>query len=321
MRSMTKLLMTACLLVGAGCGSSGSSGDQNGVYIPGFDPGPVPDGYTRYVTPVVHDIPPGADKMWCQFVSQAPFDHDYDVIDLTGAQSKGGHHVVFYATKSSEPYGTSHDCSDSDMSRLIYLGAIGGEGTAAIAKAQPAGTVFRVPAGYSIMANVHFINVTNHNIDGQSAIDLKVAPADPARTTMTLFTNVATDEKLNVPAHATSKLDLNCSIKQDLDVLMFANHVHERGSAVFSELLHADGSHEMLRQDMTWTPHNTFDPPFTSWTVDAPMHFKAGDTVHTHCEWNNTTDQTYKFPTEMCVGIGFYKGLVEVDCIDGAWTQ
>ena len=43
--------------------------------------------------------------------------------------------------------------------------------------------------------------------------------------------------------------------------------------------------------------------------------------MHTHCEWNNTTDTTYRFPTEMCVGIGFYVGQVEIDCIDGEWAQ
>ncbi len=321
----TIIAALSALLVGAvACGSSGSSpsGPNDGnVYIDGFDPGPVPDGYTRYVTPIIKDIAPGTDKMWCQYVSQKPFDQDYDVVDLTGSQSKGGHHVVFYAVKNSAPYGTTHDCSDSDMTRLIYLGAIGGEGTAGIAKAQPQGTVFRVPAGYSIMANVHFINVTNHNIDGQAAVDLKVAPADPKNTTMTIFTNVATDDKLLVPAHSPAKLDLNCTVKQDLDILMFANHLHERGSMAFTEVVHADNSKTMLRQDMTWTPHNTFDPPFTSWTVDAPMHLKAGDVVHTHCEWNNTTDQTFRFPTEMCVGVGFYKGLVEIDCVDGDWTQ
>lgn len=322
----TTLAAAVALTLAVACGSSSSDSSpappsDGNAYIDGFTPGPVPEGYTRYVTPVIKNIQPGDDKMWCQYVSKQPFDADYDIVDLTGVQSKGGHHVVFYATKNGDAYGATHDCSDSDMTRLIYLGAIGGEGTGSIAKAQPANTVFRVPKGYSIMANVHFINVTNHPIDGQSAIDVKLAPADPNHTTMTIFTNVATDDKLKVPAHATSSLDLECKIKQDIDVLMFANHVHERGSMVFSELVHPDGTKQMLREDMTWTPHNTFDPPFTSWTVDAPMHFKAGDVVHTHCEWNNTTDKDYKFPTEMCVGIGFYKGLIEIDCIDGDWTQ
>jgi hypothetical protein len=190
-----------------------------------------------------------------------------------------------------------------------------------VAKAIPPGMVFRVPAGYSLMANIHFINATSKPMDGQGVIDVKMAPADPAHRTLSLFTNVATDGNLLVPAHAGAKLDVSCKLQRDLDVYTFANHMHEHGTAAVSTLIHADGTRETLHVDTTWSNHQMFDPTFTTWDAAAPLRFKAGDTVATHCEWNNTTDQELRFPTEMCVGFAFFAGMTQIDCIDGEWTE
>src|SRR5215510_16153994 len=49
------------------------------------------EGYTRFETLKVDDIQPGDDITRCQYV-MAPFDRDMDVMDITGLQSKMGHH-------------------------------------------------------------------------------------------------------------------------------------------------------------------------------------------------------------------------------------
>src|SRR6185312_6773974 len=88
--------------------------------MPGFDPGPVPAGFTRYVTPVVPQIPAGTDTMVCQWLSD-PTDATEDVLAIGGAQSRLGHHVVLYATADAQPVGTSRPCEQTDMLDLRFL--------------------------------------------------------------------------------------------------------------------------------------------------------------------------------------------------------
>jgi hypothetical protein len=239
--------------------------------------------------------------MWCQYITP-PMDADTDVIEVQGQQSLGGHHIVLYATSESQPVGTTKDCGDNDMVSVRFLGGIGGEGAQAIAKGLPSGTVFRIPKGYGLLANIHFINTTDHPIDGQGVVDLKSAPADSSKRVASLFSNVAI--AFNIGPNATYTHDVNCALKQDLDILFFANHMHELGTSAYSEIIRANGTKAALREDRGWTKDDVFNLKFTQWSLDSPMKFKAGDVVHTHCEWNNPKPTPVDFPTEMCVGVG-----------------
>jgi hypothetical protein len=327
---MTKLTgLALCVLLSSCSSNSGSDApaapapadpqqqQAPGGFIAGFDPPPAPAGYQRIVTPAVQGLAPGSDTMFCQYVGGAA-DADTDVIDLVGAQSKGGHHLVLYATQMAAPIGTSHVCTTDDMLSVRYLGAIGGEGTGSVSGHDlPPGTVFRIPKGQALLANAHYINTTDHPIDGQAAIDIKTAPADPSKKVITLFTNVAT--QFSVPASQSGQADATCVAGQDMDVFYFGNHMHNYGTSVFSQLVRANGEKVSLREDPTWRPEEEFNPVFAKWPLTAPVHIAKGDTVQTHCTWQNTTNGPIGFPTEMCVGIGFFVGPVEMDCVDGHW--
>src|SRR6185312_17375356 len=107
----------------AGCGTNGPD------YIPGFDPPPVEAGYTRFVTPVVEDLKPGANIEYCAWVA-APAEKTQDVLAFSGKQSATGHHVVLYATSEKYPVGESHVCTTEDMLSVSFVGGVGGEGLA-----------------------------------------------------------------------------------------------------------------------------------------------------------------------------------------------
>jgi hypothetical protein len=56
------------------------------------------------------------------------------------------------------------------------------------------------------------------------------------------------------------------------------------------------------------------------YSLAQPYVIHAGETVHTHCVWQNQTASTLTFPNEMCAGNGFYfpgNGLLA--CDDGQW--
>jgi hypothetical protein len=326
------MMKLACfaLLVLVSCSSSSKAPDTTkppdptpqqdqppSPYIDGFNPPPVQDGFTRYVLPPIRGIQPGTDRMWCQYIDSPATDQEYDIVSVTGAQSKGGHHAVLYATTAPSAVGTTADCKDAEMINARFLGGIGGEGASSLSHILVPGAVFRMPTGSRYMANVHYINTTDHPIDGQGVIDVKIAPKDPTKRPAFFFTNVGL-HGVNVPPGPYT-LDVKCTVQKDVTILVYANHMHELGTSAYSQVARTDGSVEVMQQDRGWTSEMAFNPTFATWTLDKPMVLHSGDIVTTHCEWNNTTNASVNFPTEMCASFGFYLGDNDIYCIDNRW--
>lgn len=311
MKKMCTILFASVMLGGCGGTTDDGSGtlDENGFP-------PVEPGYTRFIAPVIQDIDPGVDAMWCQYVSES-FDQDMDVAEMKGWQSEGGHHLIFYATAANVPMGTTRDCTDGDMVSVRFLGGIGGEGAESIGQNLPAGAKFRIPKGYRLMANTHFLNAGSTSLDGRGYLDLKLTPADPDAKTLAMFVNI--NQNIAVPPHQTGSLDATCVAQQELDLYLFGNHLHEHGKSIYTEVLRKDGAQEMVLEDKVWYEELTFNPKLKSWSIDNPLHINIGDTIRTHCEWNNTTMEELAFPREMCVGFGLFLGDHESYCIDGVW--
>ncbi len=299
------------LLVGA-CGTN--SGPD---YIAGFDPPPVMEGFTRYVTPVVKDITPGTDAEWCQWVTP-PSDTTQDVLAFMGAQSETGHHAVLYATTETNfAVGESHICTTADMLSISFIGAIGGEGNSSVYEL-PTGLNFRLQAGMALMANTHWLNSTDKTVEGQAVLDVQFEPADPSHTVADSFVNIG--DTFDMPPSAPYTYDVTCPIQSDLNIAVMADHMHGLGVSAYTEVLHADGTKDMLVDDTSWTSDEQFKPNLVYWTEANPYVMHAGDQVHTHCSWDNTTNASVEFPTEMCVGTGFYfPGNGELVCDDGVW--
>src|SRR5689334_18467945 len=98
MRNLSSLVIPLSLAVSA-CGSgaaSAPSDPKSSSETAAFTPPAPLDGYTRFNAMKVTDIKPGEDVTRCQYV-MAPVDHDMDVLDITGAQSKYGHHAVMFS--------------------------------------------------------------------------------------------------------------------------------------------------------------------------------------------------------------------------------
>jgi hypothetical protein len=308
---MKTTLLVPVLLGLAACGTPTKS-----EFIDGFAPAALQPGYVRFVTPVIPQIDSGADVMWCQWVA-GPSDKDQEVVDVTGEQSKYGHHVVLYATKSAPPVGTSRPCNDADMLSLRFLGGAGGEGATALKL--PAGVSFRLPKGYALLANVHFVNVGKTAVEGQAVIDLKTQDASPEHQVADIMTSL--DDDFTLP-QGLSEHDVNCTVDKDLSVIMWANHMHGMGTAITSEVIRKDGTKETLLDENRWEAEEQFNPRFKTFPVDQPMTFHAGDVIHTRCTWENTAGVEVGFPTEMCVGIGFYIGNEGMKvCNGGHWDR
>ena len=317
--SRTAFAPLAVLLGFAGCASHAAPPGAQPAPMAGFVPGPVPAGYTRFLTPVIDDIGPGEDQTWCQWLT-GPLATAEDILGVSGAQSKQGHHVVLYATTDSEPVGTTRTCTTADMLSLRFLGFVGGEGGSTSSGTMPPGVAFRVPAGTSLMANVHFINTQATAIQGQAAIDVERAAPSPSHTMASFFAN--TTLKLAIEPRQEATFDVTCAVQQDLPFVMAANHMHASGVSAYTEVIHPDGTRQDLARDASWTPDAQYNPAWSRWPVGGPFVVHAGETIHTQCTWDNPGDTQLVFPDEMCAGLGFFLGeSAQIQCVDGAWAE
>lgn len=282
-----------------------------------FSPPPPKPGFTRIVAPVIPDIEPGGDVTYCQYV-MAPLDHDVDILEVGGYQSAFGHHAVAYATTAGKPVGTSGPCGADETMSGGFLGGIGGEGTTGVVLPDNVG--FRLGTGKGILLNTHFINTGTETVDGHIVLDVKFADVDPARMIASLLTNATLS--ISVPAGSSATADAVCTVPRPFDFVMFGNHMHDHGTSVVSTVLRADGSSAIIHEDQTWTRDMQFNAPLGQWPSTAPFHVASGETIRTHCTWENPTADALAFPSEMCIGFGFFLSDVSTSpvCIDGTWS-
>lgn len=280
---------------------------------------PPAAGYTRFVAPVMKDIKPGTDIMHCQYI-QAPLDRDIDIIDVQGYQSEGGHHAIAFASNVTAPLGTTRDCTGEDnLNQGAFLGGVGGE--AGGGAKLPAGVAFRLKKGSSIMLNTHFLNVSERTYDGHAVLDFKFAEVDPNRTVASLFANG--NFSFRVPASSTADAVAECKVPKEIKFVMFANHMHDYGTAVKTEIVRADGRVELVQDDPVWTYEMQFQAVFRNYGLEAPLTLQPGDVIRTSCKWKNPTNAALTFPREMCIGTGFFlsDGSSSPVCFNGRWMD
>lgn len=300
----------------ASCSGSGSgAASSNTADYPGKDVGlpPVADGFVRYETHAV-TVPPNKDVLWEEWVA-APLNSDMDAVEVTGAQSTGGHHANLYATTDAEPVGTNHVFQEADQLTQQTLGGIGGEGNQSIKL--PEGVVFRVTKGSGLLIQSHFINAGAQAIEGRSVLDVKLTTVDPTAQVASVMTNVTT--QISIPPGQSTTVDFKCPVKTDFRALMWANHMHDYGTSATTELINADGTTTPLQVDAHWEGSWAFHPNYTTFSVQSPGIIPAGSTLHTKCTWANNTNQTITFPDEMCIFAAFYLGEKDATCLEGIW--
>jgi hypothetical protein len=276
---------------------------------------PVKPGYLRFEPPAL-EVPPGGSENWAQFVG-GPLDQDYDVEDVNGVQSEGGHHALVYATSMGEPPGTTRLWKDEDQLAARLMGGIGGEGGANVSL--PAGIVFRIRKGSYILIQTHYLNASDKTIVGRSVIDVKLAPMDKTRRVASMMSN--TSLAINLPAHAQTGMDVYCDVQKDLQFLMISNHMHDWGTATVTDYVDPQGVMHVFKNDVTWSGDYALNPEWTKFPVETPGLITKGSRMHTHCTWNNNTDAPIKFPTEMCVFFGFVLNENDIYCTDNKWSE
>jgi hypothetical protein len=278
------------------------------------EPPPVAPGYQRFVASPV-DVPMGSSDDWAQWVG-GPLDQDYDVVDITGWQSVGGHHAILYATPDANPPGTTRLWRDADQLTTRIMGGVGGEGGANARL--PPGVVFRVKKGKYLLMQTHFLNVQPRTLVGRSVLDVKLEPVDRSRRVASILSSTVL--KVNVLASGKTSVDVTCPVQADVQFIQIANHMHDYGQSAFTEYTDPAGQLHMLKRDDAWSGEWALNPNFTHFPVEAPAVIPKGSVIHTRCNFANQTAKEVAFPAEMCVFFGFILSEVDIYCTDGKWS-
>lgn len=311
---MKKLLITMTLGLAA-CGNADDGSATAGDPPDSVWSQPTPaEGYTRF-EPQTIEVAPGEDGTWCQWLT-APAEADIDIMDITGEQPYPGHHAILVATKIQEPVGTTKLCSEVDQSSMKLLGGVGGEGSAS---AFPEGAVLRLRKGESLLMNTHYLNTSTKQVTGRAMLDVKFEAPSPDHVVASFFTIVTVKFEIQPQSQATA--EAKCVLPRDIQLIDFANHMHDFGSKVHTEEIRAGGDTVDLLRNDSWLYEWQFNPVRERWSVKEPHVLKAGDTIRTQCTWSNTSTDALTFPREMCVGAGFMLGDTDVNCVDGEWHE
>lgn len=307
------------------CGSSGGSGGSGGPRVvdgvelmDGFDPGTAPAAGTGFqvVMPIVKNIEPDGNYEYCTWTNIITT-KDLWLKSSHGVQTKTGHHTIIYYTTDMKPAGTSEICKDSDTAGFRFGIGAGGEGVSET-NALPGDLAVHIPAGAQIVVNHHYLNTSTQMVpEAQSAVN--VWYADPTSKIVQSSSIAFLDTAMVVPVGASS-VDFTCTFKQDLSIWMMVPHMHAWGTHITVD--HTSGANTDRLFDLQWDPSYTFHPPITTESLSTPYMLKTGDTIHLHCEYDNTTNAPLSFGQEMCVS---YMQSIDptqvgnVQCDQGQW--
>ncbi len=308
--------VTACSVPPADNGAPDAAASD---LLPGFTPPDPAAGEVRILSPIVHDIAPGADVTLCSYLpASASFATTSDIVAAHGYQSAlGSHHALLLLAARDRPVDT-HPCTDDDMTNSRFLAGTGGGDAGGGVLDIPAGIAFRVDGGRQLMIQTHWINSSDQPIDGQVAFIVRVQPPSTSVQPAQLLNWGTTS--ISIAAGASGSAHGECPVAKDLHVFVVGGHAHEWGTHVTLGLKAAGAAAPSTFYDQAWTPHDTFDPPRTKYDVATPFELHAGDTLTADCTYFNSTGATIEFPKEMCVGFAFFfPGDAEVDCFDGSW--
>ncbi|NUP05446.1 MAG: hypothetical protein HOW73_05225 [Polyangiaceae bacterium] len=161
----------------------------------------------------------------------------------------------------------------------------------------PEGVGLKIPAGETIVLQLHLFNPTPDAMSELSGIEIvEVAPEDLVNEA-DLF--LPGPMSLNIPPNQESTETGSCTVSSPQTLFAIFPHMHQLGSH-FKSTATVGGETIVIHDDDYSFDHQAFLPI-------EPIQLNPGDTINTECTWNNTTSETVNWgessTTEMCFSI------------------
>ncbi|HVU01809.1 MAG TPA: hypothetical protein VHE30_08655 [Polyangiaceae bacterium] len=247
-------------------------------------------------------VPPDED-FEC-FYTDLITDRELSVLSAGAKQGIGGHHVSVYYVDNPRPPGRQNCAGNTEMVDWHFVVGAGGEGNTLEGVASlPPGLAIKVPKGKQFMVQTHYINATGEN---QTVHDqLIVHLIDPKDVKSYASDFVIDDDQWELAPQSKLTSTMTCTTQQEVKLAMLLGHMHEHGTHYTLETLDAQGQATVV-YDHDWMPSYSSHPPILKYTMEDPLTFPAGTKFRQTCTWDNESDRTLIFPTEMCIGFGYY---------------
>jgi hypothetical protein len=278
-----------------GAGGSGGAAAASGqrdvrVTVPKEDPA-----YLQFVS-TEEVVPPGEERMFCTHFSYTGPDIAFDL--QSTKQGKFGHHAVLLGAKEPLPNGTGEDCSKKeDMSKYDAYTISDQE--------LPAGYGTLLRSGRKLVLQAHYINTGDAPLLIRDVVQLRKVPVDQVKNWAAIY--VINSLEHRIPAMQTGSRSVDCTIADDVKLLVVGGHMHEFGSKISLDSgPDVDHLKSVFVTD-NWKPEYRDSPPIHLF-FDNPMQLLKGTVMRTNCEWKNPTDHEITFPEEMCDAFGFVAG-------------
>lgn len=269
---------------------------------PATDPGPsarITDTALEVRTGTF-EVPPG-ESLTCFYTSLIT-DRELPIAGATGMQGEGGHHITLYYTEATgDP--EHHPCTESEMASWRMVAGTGGEPGAGDDQSLPPRMALRIPSGVQIVIQAHYINTSGAPMEVSDELAANILAPSDIDEYAAMF--VVHEDRFEIPARTAFETVSECVLTDELSIVLLMGHMHSSGTMFALERIAADGTAtELYRHD--WESAFASHPPVNRYTLAEPLILPAGTRLRQTCRWQNATDASMVFPTEMCDGVMFY---------------
>ena len=155
--------------------------------------------------------------------------------------------------------------------------------------AYPAGSAKRVPAGATLMFQMHysaFRGSLKENVIDRTSIGLIFAKQPPDKM---VITSAAANLLFKIPAGDGNHEVLACqTVPRDIQVINYMPHMHLRGKDMKYEVIYPDGKRETL----LWVPKFSFNWQAVYW-LKRPINIPKGTKLIVTAHFDNSTKNKY----------------------------
>jgi hypothetical protein len=278
--------LVTCTVIGSNRGTSAEHDPNMIVFDTGSFEVPVGESFQCFYTPIITD-------------------RELSIVSASAEQGMGGHHVtVYYVDHWRKPHRFA--CAGTvEMTDWHFVIGAGGEGQARADLMQLAnGLAIKVPAGKQLLVQAHYINTSGSPHTENDRVRIKLT--DPARVVAYAADFVINDHTFVVRPQAATESSMICTLPKETQLVMLLGHMHKHGTHYKLERVDEEGHSLEVLYEHNWNPSYTFHPPIQRYSLETPLRLAKGTRLRQTCKWSNTTSGTLRFPTEMCVGFGYY---------------
>jgi len=177
------------------------------------------------------------------------------------------------------------------------------------------GDAIKLNGGVRYVMDLHFINPTPDTLLLNAGQNIGVVDeSEVERWVGVVRFDVG---HLEIPPNSTHTQTFSCDWPEDVEVLSMYGHMHDYGEE-FS--VYSSTDPDPVYSIEGWTPDYRWLPPVVNYGP-GELTVTAGETYEVACTWNNTTDETLFFPTEMCNAAFVVAPLTRpMSCVDGEYV-